>query len=162
MFILSLPISLSMTLGVVVASLFSVSLYFIAHRLWYGEISTETRRTADSVATRIGVIHAVVLGMMFTSVSVEYKGRAIRGEFALDDDEKFCTAGIWLYGSSAEAKRLRFGETSPSAASFRKDRCDASLLCTLDSWRHPKNHHQHLCERKKPCTVLCGVVRSQR
>jgi hypothetical protein len=72
MFILSLPIAISVTLGVVVASSFSIGLYFIAHRLWSGQISPETRRTADSVATRIGVIHAVVLGMMFTSVRVEY------------------------------------------------------------------------------------------
>jgi hypothetical protein len=54
------------------ASSFSVGLYFIAHRLWLGETSAETRRTADNVATRIGVIHAVVIGMMFTSVRVEY------------------------------------------------------------------------------------------
>jgi hypothetical protein len=72
MFILSLPTALSVTLGIVVASSFSVGLYFIAHRLWLGETSAETRRTADNVATRIGVIHAVVIGMMFTSVRVEY------------------------------------------------------------------------------------------
>jgi hypothetical protein len=72
MFILSLPIAVSVILGVIVASSFSVGLYFIAHRLWLGEIGTETRRTADTVATRIGVIHAVVIGMMFTSVRVEH------------------------------------------------------------------------------------------
>lgn len=72
MFILSLPTGLSVTLGIIVASFFSVSLYFIAHRLWRGETSRETRRIADNVATRIGVIHAVVIGMMFTSVRVEY------------------------------------------------------------------------------------------
>jgi hypothetical protein len=60
-----------MTIGVIVASSFSVGLYFFAHRLWLGEISNETRSTADTVATRIGVIHAVVIGMMFTSVRVE-------------------------------------------------------------------------------------------
>jgi hypothetical protein len=72
MFILSLPTALSVTLGIIVASSFSVGLYFIANRLWLGETSAETRRTADNVATRIGVIHAVVIGMMFTSVRVEY------------------------------------------------------------------------------------------
>lgn len=77
MFILSLPIAVSVTLGIVVASSFSIALYFIAHRLWLGEISIETRRTADSVATRIGVIHAGVLGMMFTSVRVEHNDMTV-------------------------------------------------------------------------------------
>ncbi len=77
MFILSLPPPLSVTLSIIVASSFSVGLYFIAHRLWLGEISAETRRTADNVATRIGVIHAVVIGMMFNSVRVEYNAMIV-------------------------------------------------------------------------------------
>jgi len=72
MFILSLPTAVSVVLAILISSSFSVGLYFIAHRFWSSEISTETRRTADSVATRIGVIHAVVIGMMFTSVRIEY------------------------------------------------------------------------------------------
>lgn len=72
MFILSLPTIVSVILTILVASSFSVGLYFLVHRLWAGEVGTETRRTADNVATRIGVIHAVVIGMMFTSVRIEY------------------------------------------------------------------------------------------
>jgi len=72
MFLLSLPTPLSVALAIIVTSSFSVGLYFIIHRLWTGETSTETRRLADTVATRIGVIHAVVIGMMFTSVRIEY------------------------------------------------------------------------------------------
>jgi len=55
-----------------VSTSFSISLYFIVHRFWSSDVSEETKKTADMVATRIGVIHAVVIGMMFTSVRVEY------------------------------------------------------------------------------------------
>lgn len=77
MSLLSLPTELSVSLSIVAASAFSVGLYLIVHRFWSGEISVETRRTADNVATRIGVIHAVVLGMMFTSVRVEHNGMIV-------------------------------------------------------------------------------------
>jgi hypothetical protein len=72
MFILSFPTIVSVILAILVSSSFSIGLYFLVHRLWAGEVGLETRRTADNVATRIGVIHAVVIGMMFTSVRVEY------------------------------------------------------------------------------------------
>jgi hypothetical protein len=72
MFILSLPTIVSVILAILVASSISIGLYFSVHWLWSGEIGPETRRTADNVATRIGVIHAVVIGMMFTSVRIEY------------------------------------------------------------------------------------------
>ena len=72
MFILSLPIPVSVVLCIVLAVSFSVGLYFVFHRVWSGDITGDTKKTADNVATRIGVIHAVILGMMFTSVRVEY------------------------------------------------------------------------------------------
>jgi len=72
MFILSLPTIVNVILAIVLASSFSVGFYFLVHRFWAGEINAETSRTADNVATRIGVIHAVVIGMMFTSVRVEH------------------------------------------------------------------------------------------
>jgi hypothetical protein len=72
MFILALPTFVSVILAILASSSFSIGLYFIIHRFWSSEIATETRRTADNVATRIGVIHAVVIGMMFTSVRIEY------------------------------------------------------------------------------------------
>jgi hypothetical protein len=72
MFFLSLPIIVSTAITLIVSTSFSVSLYFIVHRFWSSDVSEETRKTADMVATRIGVIHAVVIGMMFTSVRVEY------------------------------------------------------------------------------------------
>jgi hypothetical protein len=72
MLILSLPTVVSVVLAILSASSFSVALYYFVHRFWSSEISAETRRTADNVATRIGVIHAVVIGMMFTSVRIEY------------------------------------------------------------------------------------------
>jgi hypothetical protein len=72
MFILSLPIGISIALAVIVSASFSVGLYFVVHRFWSIEVTDETKKTADTVATRIGVIHAVVLGMMFANVRVEY------------------------------------------------------------------------------------------
>jgi len=72
MFILSLPIGISIALAIIVASSFSVGLYFVIHRLWPIEPSDDTKKTADMVATRISVIHAVVIGMMFANVRVEY------------------------------------------------------------------------------------------
>jgi hypothetical protein len=53
-------------------SSFSVALYYVVHLCRPREIGPETKKTADVVATRIGVIHAVVIGMMFTSVRMEY------------------------------------------------------------------------------------------
>lgn len=72
MFILSFPIGISIALAVIVSASFSVGLYFVVHRFWSTELTDDTKKTADMVATRIGVIHAVVLGMMFTNVRVEY------------------------------------------------------------------------------------------
>ena len=72
MFILYLPSFVSVIIAIIAFSSFSVALYFVVHRFWSNDISDETKRTADSVATRMGVIYGVVLGMMFTSVRIEY------------------------------------------------------------------------------------------
>lgn len=72
MFILSLPTAVGITIAILVFVSFSISLYFVVHRFWSSDISDDTRKCADTIATRIGVIHAVVIGMMFTSVRIEY------------------------------------------------------------------------------------------
>ncbi|MCK5641191.1 MAG: hypothetical protein KAJ19_10350 [Gammaproteobacteria bacterium] len=72
MFLLSLPTIVSVAITIIVFASFSVSLYFVCYRYWSSGISDETKKTANTVATRIGVIHAVVIGMMFTGVRVEY------------------------------------------------------------------------------------------
>lgn len=77
MFVLYLPTIVSVTITVIVFSLSSIGLYFVVHRFWSNNISDETKRTAESVATRIGVIHGVVLGMMFSSVSIEYSNMIV-------------------------------------------------------------------------------------
>lgn len=50
----------------------SICLYVPIHRFWTTDTSNETKKYADSFATRIGVIHAVVIGMMFRRVRIEY------------------------------------------------------------------------------------------
>jgi hypothetical protein len=72
MYLLSLPLFMSIAIAITGASLFSVVLYHLVHLCWGRGISPETKKTADVVARQIGVIHAVVIGMMFTSVRVEY------------------------------------------------------------------------------------------
>ncbi|MEA1946950.1 MAG: hypothetical protein U9N83_06560 [Thermodesulfobacteriota bacterium] len=72
MFLLSFPTIASISIASIVFSSFSVALYYLVHLSLTREISPETKKTADVVATRIGVIHAVVIGMMFTSVRMEY------------------------------------------------------------------------------------------
>ena len=72
MFILSLPISITIAITIIVSASFSVGLYSVVHRFWSHELTDDTKKTADMVSTRIGVIHAVVIGMMFANVRVEY------------------------------------------------------------------------------------------
>ena len=72
MFLLSLPTIVSIAIAIIVFASFSVGLYFICHQYWSNGISDETKKTATAVATRIGVIHGVVIGMMFTGVRMEY------------------------------------------------------------------------------------------
>jgi len=53
MFILSLPIGTSIALAVTVSASLSVALYFVIHRFCSVELTDETKKTADIVATRI-------------------------------------------------------------------------------------------------------------
>lgn len=77
---LSLPIGVNIAIVIIVASLFAVSLYAAVHRFWSIDLTDDTKKTADNVATRIGVIHAVVLGMMFTNVRVEFNEMVVAVE----------------------------------------------------------------------------------
>jgi hypothetical protein len=72
MSILSLPTVVNIAITLLVFASFSVALYFMVHRFWSSELVDDTKRTADSVATRIGVVHAMILGMMFANVRVEF------------------------------------------------------------------------------------------
>ena len=47
-------------------------LHFVIHPMWSGELTEETKKTADNVAVRIGVIYAVVIGMMFANIRIEH------------------------------------------------------------------------------------------
>jgi hypothetical protein len=61
-----------MLIVMLIATLFSVGLYYVAHLIWAGDISENTNSTASMVATRAGIIYSFVIGMMFTGVHTEY------------------------------------------------------------------------------------------
>lgn len=70
--ILSLPTYGIVILGILLATLFSIGLYYIVHPFWARDLTEDTKRTADLVAMRIGVIYAVVIGMMYANVRIEH------------------------------------------------------------------------------------------
>jgi tetrahydromethanopterin S-methyltransferase subunit G len=73
-FIFSLPTPAGVALSVVFFAGLSVCLYVGAHRVRPFQVSEETRRVAEAVATRVGVIHGIVLGMMFSNITADYLG----------------------------------------------------------------------------------------
>lgn len=72
MFLINLPIHVSLFVTIIVASVFSTALYYVLHPFWAKELSDETKNTADVVAMRAGVVYAVVIGMMFSNVRMEH------------------------------------------------------------------------------------------
>jgi hypothetical protein len=80
MFLLFLPVWASVAITLVIATLFSVGLYYVIHLIWAGDISEDTKRTANMVATRTGVVYALVIGMMFTGVRSEYNEMVVELE----------------------------------------------------------------------------------
>ena len=74
MSIFSIPTFLSAALVMLVFGGGAAVVYAVVHRIWRGDVSGETARVADAVSTRIGVIHAVVIGMMFSNVTAQYIG----------------------------------------------------------------------------------------
>jgi len=72
MFLLTLPLWISVLVVLTVAVVVSVGLYYVVHPFWASDASEETRKLADMASTRIGVIHALVIGMMFTYVRIEH------------------------------------------------------------------------------------------
>lgn len=71
-FLLSLPTPAAVTLTIIAATTMSVALYFLVHRFWAKELSEETKKTTELVAMRVGVVYAVVIGMMFANVRIEH------------------------------------------------------------------------------------------
>jgi hypothetical protein len=72
MFLLNLPTPITVLITVVVATVFSVILYHVVHPFWARELSEETIKTAEIVAMRLGMVYAVVIGMMFANVRIEH------------------------------------------------------------------------------------------
>jgi len=71
-FLLNLPTSVAVILTVMVATVISIVLYYLVHPFWSKELSEETKKTAEVVAMRVGVVYAVVIGMMFANVRIEH------------------------------------------------------------------------------------------
>jgi len=71
-YLLALPTSVAVILTVITASAISVALYNLVHPFWAKDVSEETKKTAEVVAMRIGVVYAVVIGMMFANVRIEH------------------------------------------------------------------------------------------
>ena len=72
MFLLNLPTFVSVLLTIFISSAVSIALYFIIHPFWARDLTEETKKTAEQVVTRIGVVYAVVIGMMFANVRIEH------------------------------------------------------------------------------------------
>jgi len=71
-FLLNLPTAFAVILAVSIAATISIALYYLIHPFWAKELSDDTKKTAEVVAMRVGVIYAVVIGMMFANVRIEH------------------------------------------------------------------------------------------
>src|SRR5210317_1065219 len=91
-FLLSLPTPAAVILTVIVATVISIVLYYLVHPFWASELSEETKKTAEVVAMRVGVVYAVVIGMMFANVRIEHFQM-------IDAIESEASALIRLYGT---------------------------------------------------------------
>lgn len=105
MSILSLPTPLGALLAMLVFAATAIGIYLVAHRFWaWGSTSPEADGLAETISTRIGIIHGVVIGMMFANVTGEYTGMVaalereasalirLYNEMERHDPEHFATA----------------------------------------------------------------------
>jgi fumarate reductase subunit D len=90
--LLNFPTYVSVLLTIVISSTFSILLYFIIHPFWARDLTEETKKTAEQVVTRIGVVYAVVIGMMFANVRIEHVQM-------IQDIESEASALIRFYGA---------------------------------------------------------------
>jgi hypothetical protein len=74
MFIFSLPSYVGALLAMLLFGLVPLALYPALHRLWAWSLGEGETVLDDVVPARIAVIHAVVIGMMFSNVTAEYTG----------------------------------------------------------------------------------------
>lgn len=72
MFLLNLPTFVCVALAIIMAVAISTSLYYVVHPFWAKGLSDDTRKTAELVAVRAGVIYGIVIGMMFANVRMEH------------------------------------------------------------------------------------------
>jgi len=71
-FLLNLPTAVSVMIAIVASAALAVGLYFVVHPFWAKGLNEETRKTADLVAMRLGVVYSIVIGMMFANVRIEH------------------------------------------------------------------------------------------
>jgi len=74
MFIFSLPSYMGAVLAMLLFGLLPLALYPAFHRLWARSFRKGEGPLEDTIPVRISVIHAVVIGMMFSNVTAEYTG----------------------------------------------------------------------------------------
>lgn len=60
MLVLSLPTIVIAFMTIVLSILFSVAFYYVVHPFWSNELSEDTKKTADMVSVRTGVVYALV------------------------------------------------------------------------------------------------------
>jgi hypothetical protein len=66
------PLWSSVAITLVLATAMSALLYCAIHPFWARHADEDTRKLAEMVSTRTGVVYGVVVGMMFTYVRVEH------------------------------------------------------------------------------------------
>jgi hypothetical protein len=88
-----------------------VLLYPLFHRLWSRWADEDSVALSDAVSTRIGVIHAVVIGMMFSNVTAEYTGMVA----ALESE---ASALIRLYSEMERRDAERFAPAMESVVGY--------------------------------------------
>ena len=71
-FLLSQPTPVAVILTIIAATAISIALHYIVHCFWAKDLSEETKKTTELVAMRVGVVYAVVIGMMFANVRIEH------------------------------------------------------------------------------------------
>ena len=133
MSLLNLPTSVSVFIIIVIATGISTILYYAVHPFWERELCEDTKKTAEVVAIRLGVVYAVVIGMMFANVRIEHFQM-------IEAIESEASALIRLYEAIE-----REGDDETKA--IRSDIVEYVRFVVEEQWpalretqAHPKNH----------------------
>ena len=120
MFLLNLPTAVSVLITLIIAIGLSTILYYVVHPFWAKELSEDTKKTADLVAMRVGVVYAVVIGMMFANVRIEHFQM-------IEAIESEASALIRLYGAIER-------ESDDDTKTIRKDLVEYVRFIVDEQW----------------------------